>query len=206
MYSTWTSQLDAGGGVGGWCMPMLRDSHREEQVLSQVSDNQESDTLGQCSPAELPLLNDSSVSELSATCSDVHLLARSGGGAGCIAHPCWDKKEKWKSLSKQQLQLQWKHLCVCEGTWTHTHTHPDRLALSAILKPTYQHGNLTTTAVVHSGHWGFLQNLKRHLALECTCSQGKFNTKDVLTGKDEASVTWRASFFWLLFCHKYKLN
>lgn len=37
-YSTRTSQFDAGGGgraVGFWCMPMLHDSHGEEQVLSQ---------------------------------------------------------------------------------------------------------------------------------------------------------------------------
>ena len=61
-----------------------------------MSDSQESGPLGQCSPAELPLLNDGSVSKLSATNSHVYVLvvAGVGGHAGCIAHPCWGKKEK----------------------------------------------------------------------------------------------------------------
>ena len=61
-----------------------------------MSDSQESGPLGQCSPAELLLLNDGSVSKLSATNSHVYVLvvAGVGGHAGCIAHPCWGKKEK----------------------------------------------------------------------------------------------------------------
>ena len=45
-----------------------------------MSDSQQSGPLGQCSPAELPLLNDGSVSKLSATSSHVYVVVVAGVG------------------------------------------------------------------------------------------------------------------------------
>lgn len=98
MDTTWTSQFDAGGGMGFWCMPKMQNSHREEQVLFPMSDNQASGTLGQWSPAELPLLNDSSVLELS-TSSYVQ-------GCGCVRDGCTlihvEVRRKRKSFQKDK--------------------------------------------------------------------------------------------------------
>ena len=79
-----------------------------------MSDNQESGMLGQWSPAELPVLSDSSLSKLSTTNCYVHLL----GGCmsdGCTAYTCGGKKER-KGLSKEQFQLQLKYICACTHT------------------------------------------------------------------------------------------
>lgn len=61
---------------------------------------------------------------------------------------------------------------MCLGTQTHRHTYLDRLVSLAILKWIYQSTawQPDNYSSVPLSHCRFLQNLKRHSALECSWS------------------------------------